>query len=319
MKSARNKLRIGVIGAGVWGGLHARKIVRIEKAVLAGVLDADRERACRLAGALRVAVFKDLAEAATRCDALIVATPPVSHYKIANRLLAEGRHLLVEKPLALRLSAARKLCAEARRQDLVLATGFQERLNPVVEAVKRRCARPLLMEVERLGPFPGRSLDADVILDVMIHDVDLALLLGGSEPIAVRAAGVAVVSGKPDIADARIEFANGFVAKLSASRISGERRRRLRLFHGGGYLSADFLSSVLKTVEVEKGPQGVSMKSGSLDLPQRDALFEQDRLFVLAALGRGAPAASGEDGVRALDLAEKIRAAMMRQLRRAAG
>jgi predicted dehydrogenase len=224
------KIRIGVVGAGQFGQNHCRAVRESARAELAAVADIDPARAD----------ITDFRELEGEVDAAIVAAPTSAHAAIGCWLLEHGIDVLVEKPIAPDLESADRLIAAAERQGRVLQVGHLERFNPAVAALEQRVTVPLFFEIQRLSVFSPRSLDVDVILDLMIHDIDIVVGLAGAEPAEIRAAGISILSQKVDIANARLEFPNGCVANLTASRVSTDRVRKLRLFQPRQYISLDY-------------------------------------------------------------------------------
>jgi predicted dehydrogenase len=231
--------RLAVIGAGQFGRNHCRVVHESERATLAAVVDTDSAHAAE-AAALYNAPVRSLAELAGTVDAAIVAVPTTAHEAVACALLEAGIDVLVEKPIAPDTDAATRIIECAARHGRILQTGHLERFNPAVVELERRAKLPLFFEIHRLNVFSPRSLDVDVVLDLMIHDVDIVLALTAAEPEEIRAAGISILSEKVDIANVRLQFPNGCVANLTASRVSTERVRKLRLFQPNQYLSLDY-------------------------------------------------------------------------------
>ncbi len=225
------KLRVAVVGVGAFGRNHLRVIQQSEHAELAGVFDTNPERG---------ATFASLEDLARHADAAVVATPTVTHAEIGCRLMELGLDVLVEKPIAHDAASARQLVETAARTGRILQVGHLERFNPAVIALEKVVTKPLFFEVHRLSEFSPRSLDVDVVLDLMIHDIDIVLSLTGSAPEEIRAAGIRILSDKVDIANVRMQFPGGCVANLTASRVSTERVRKLRLFQPHEYISLDY-------------------------------------------------------------------------------
>ncbi|MFN7994836.1 MAG: Gfo/Idh/MocA family oxidoreductase [Bryobacteraceae bacterium] len=243
--SANGKVRIGVVGAGHFGQNHCRVVRQSDRAELSAVVDTDSSRA-------PIADFRELAG---KADAAIVSAPTSVHAEIGCWLLEHGIDVLVEKPIAADLDSADRLVAAADRNGRILQVGHLERFNPAVVALESRATLPLFFEIHRLSVFSPRSLDVDVILDLMIHDIDIILNLVGAEPEEVRAAGISILSQKVDIANARLQFPNGCVANLTASRVSTERVRKLRLFQPQQYVSLDYARQDLSLLSVGENRQ----------------------------------------------------------------
>ena len=235
-----NKTRLAVVGCGQFGRNHCRVVHESERAELAAVVDTDSARAAEMASLYGTQALAGASELAGRVDAAVVAVPTTVHEEVACALMAAGIDVLVEKPIASGLEAASRMVECAGRFGRVLQVGHLERFNPAVVELERRATLPLFFEIHRMNQFSPRSLDVDVVLDLMIHDVDIVLGLTGGEPVEIRAAGIKILSGKVDIANVRLQFANGCVANLTASRVSTERVRKLRLFQPQQYLSLDY-------------------------------------------------------------------------------
>jgi len=234
------KTRLAVVGAGQFGRNHCRVVHESERAELVAVVDRDAARAAEMAAFYGARALSDGRELAGLVDAAIVAVPTTAHEEVGSALLAAGIDLLVEKPIAADLESADRLVEAADRHGRILQVGHLERFNPAVMELERRATLPLFFEVHRMNTFSPRSLDVDVVLDLMIHDVDIVLALAGAAPEEIRAAGISILSKKVDIAHVRLQFPNGCVANLTASRVSTERVRKLRLFQPRQYLSLDY-------------------------------------------------------------------------------
>ncbi len=232
--------RVAVIGAGAFGQNHCRVVHESDRAQLTAIVDTDPARAAEAAARYGAVALTDARELAGQVDAAIIAAPTTVHSEIGCLLLEAGIDVLVEKPIAPDLAAADRLIEAAARHGRILQVGHLERFNPAVIALEERASLPLFFEIHRMNLFSPRRLDVDVVLDLMIHDVDIVLALAKAEPEEIRAAGISILSGKVDIANVRLQFPNGCVANLTASRISTERVRKLRLFQPHQYLSLDY-------------------------------------------------------------------------------
>jgi predicted dehydrogenase len=304
-------IRVGVIGAGHFGREHARIYGASTNARLAAVCDVDEERGRAVADKFAAEFTADFRTLIGKIDAASLAVPTVLHHSIACELLAAGIAVLVEKPIATSISEADEMIATAARNNAVLQVGQLERFNPAVTAAGRIVTRPMFFEAHRLSLFSPRSLDIDVVMDLMVHDIDVVLSLVNSRISEVRAAGVPILSSKVDIANARLEFENGCVANLTASRVSGERVRKVRFFQPHEYVSIDYAAQEVSAVSVRPRP------SGKLDFDIRALPVERDeplRLEIesfLQAVGGAPVTVSGEDGRRALaaavEISQKIR------------
>ena len=250
------KPRLAVVGAGQFGKNHCRVIHESERAELVAVVDIDATRAAEVASLYGGLPLTDYRELGGRVDAAVVAAPTSAHEQISCFLVDAGIDVLVEKPLTPDVESADRLVRGAEKSGRVLQVGHLERFNPAVSELERRITLPLFFEIHRMNLFSPRSLDVDVVLDLMIHDVDIVLALTGTEPAEIRAAGVSILSSKVDIANVRLEFSNGCVANLTASRISTERVRKLRLFQPDQYLSLDYTRQDLAIFSVRGGQIG---------------------------------------------------------------
>jgi predicted dehydrogenase len=273
---------------------------------LAGLYDTDAGRAAAVAATHGCRVYPDLGALVAECDAVSVAVPTVLHHQVACQALEAGCSVLVEKPIAPTLAEADDLVALAAVRGAVLQVGHIERFNPATAALLTAGRGARFVEVHRLGSFSARSLDVDVVLDLMVHDLDIVLALDGSEPVGIEAVGVPVLTPRVDIANARLRFASGLIANLTASRVSLEKVRKFRVFAPSTYVSADFTSreAQIYRLEMEGGaPRIVTTRQGA---PDQEPLRLQIEAFAAAVRTRSAPLVSGLDGRRALALALAI-------------
>ncbi len=303
------RLRCAVIGAGYLGRFHAQKYAGFADCDLVGVADPSPEARQQLQSELGVPGFPDHRDLLGRVDAVSIATPTVLHHAVARDFLEAGTHVLVEKPITATADEARELIAIAGRRGLVLQVGHLERFNPVIRAVAGELVAPRFIESNRLAPFKPRGTDVSVVLDLMIHDIDLIEHIVHSPIESIDAIGAPVFTDEIDIANARIRFANGCVANVTASRISLKAERRLRVFQSDAYLSIDLQQKLLTTVRRpsslgDGGLPKVDLEERSFD--QGDALQDEIRSFVDAVRDGGRPIVSGEDGLRALETATRI-------------
>ena len=298
------KTKVAVIGGGYMGKFHAEKLAACEGAELVAVIDADGARARQVGGALGAAHDTDYGAWLGKIDAACIAVPTELHDRVARACLEAGIHVLVEKPLARTLAEADALRAAARAKGLVLQVGHLQRFNPAFRALAGHPGRPLFIDIERLAPFKDRGTDVDVILDLMIHDLDLVLALARAPLSAVSACGFRVLTDAIDIANARIEFEDGCVASLSASRVSQAPVRKLRVFRHDGYVSADLQGQRLR--HVRRAVAGSAIEEREETFPRVDELQAQTEAFVRAVRERAAPPVSGEEGRQALALALRI-------------
>jgi predicted dehydrogenase len=313
----QKKIRVAVVGVGDFGRNHVRVWRELESAELVGVVDADAERARQVAAEFGTQALTDLEALLGRVDAVSLAVPTVEHARIGCRLLENGMDVLVEKPMAASLAEADQLIAAARTGGRVLQVGHLERFNPAVAAVERIVSRPLFFEGHRLGVFSPRSLDIDVVYDVMIHDLDILLALVNAEVTDLKAVGIPVLTDKVDIAHARLEFASGAVANLTASRVSTERVRKLRFFQEHEYISLDYTrQDVLRVrVRADGGPQP-QIDFEKLPTAPEEPLRAELRAFLEAVRTRSRPRVDGLAGRRALELADRVMAGILEHSRR---
>ena len=300
-------LRVAVIGVGHLGKHHARLLAAIGGAQLTAVVDINLERAVAAAGASGARALADHRELFGQVDAVTVAVPTELHEAIALPFLERGISVLVEKPITRTVAEADALIAAAARSGATLAVGHTERYNPAVAAVLPLVSTPRFIEVHRLGVFPDRSLDIDVVFDLMIHDLDIILAMVRSEVTAIEAVGVPVLTDKFDIANARLRFATGCIANVTASRISKERVRKIRFFQPDAYISIDYAEQEVEGYRLKRRDgQRPEIQGGKLPVTREEPLKRELEDFVRAVRDKRRPLVSGEDGLRALKLAQAI-------------
>jgi predicted dehydrogenase len=317
----RSRLPVGVIGVGALGQHHARHLAGLNEVRLVGVCDIDAGRGAKVAAELGTTAFVQVDDLLARVEAVTVAVPTPAHAEVGLRALELGVPVLMEKPLAATLAEADRLIAAARRRGLQLQVGHIERYNRALRAAEPYLDGPRYIESHRLAPFQPRGTDVAVVLDLMIHDLDLVLhLTGGSTATEVRASGISVLSSHLDLANARVEFANGAVAQATASRVARERIRRLRLFQPNGYLSLDLASGGGEFMRVRSGWQpGTGRELADvverivLEAPEADALALELQSFVHAVRGQREVVVRGEEGRAALALALRVADAVRTQ------
>jgi predicted dehydrogenase len=303
-------LKVAVIGAGHMGRLHAEKFARCEGAELVAVVDPDAARAEAVAKPHHVKFFSRYKEIFPLAEAAVIAAPTDRHHEIAAACLDAGLHVLVEKPIARTLAEADELVALAAKKNVVLEVGHVERYNRAMLALFERVERPLFIDAERLSGFKVRGSDVDVILDVMIHDLDLAATLARSPVESISACGFSVLTGDIDIANVRIEFESGCVANISASRVSQTPVRKLRVFSTNFYVSADLQGGKLRFVHRREGAVQESEERF-----EGDALSAQAAAFVAATRAKS-PRPRGQEGRRALELALEVGRLVRERLKR---
>jgi predicted dehydrogenase len=309
-----SRVRAAVVGCGHFGRHHAEKYAACARTRLVAVVDREEAAAQSLAERFGVLALTDPADLIGLADAASVAVPTSQHVGVARRLLQGGLHVLVEKPIAATLADASALIALAAEQGRILQVGHLERFNAAVLALDDVIDRPLFIESHRIAPFSERGTDVDVVLDLMIHDIDLIQLLVGRPLAAIDAVGVPVLSGRDDIANARLRFAGGCVANVTASRVSFKSERRMRLFQRDAYVSIDFVAGNATIARRDPAAAGVvpGVALERRELGVNDALMLEIEAFAAAIHGERPVAVSGEDGRRALDAALKITAALQR-------
>lgn len=304
------------MGAGGFGRNHVRVWSAFDGAELAGVVDSDAARAKQVAAEFGTQALSDLdALIAAGVDAVSVAVPTKEHANVGCRLLDAGIDVLVEKPMAKSAGEADRLVAAAKRSGRILQVGHVERFNPAVAAAQRIISRPMFFEVHRLGIFTPRSLDIDVVYDVMIHDLDILLSLVRSPVTDLRAVGIPVITDKVDIAHARIEFETGAVANVTASRVSTERVRKMRFFQEHEYISLDFARRDALRIRVQPGsPQGVGFEK--LPAQDEEPLRAELSSFAESVRTRQVPVVDGAAGRDALALADRVMASILEHAKR---
>jgi predicted dehydrogenase len=293
--TAEGKTRVAVVGAGEFGRHHARVYREMENVEFVGVFDSDPAKSAAVAKEFQIPALSSIAELQGRAEAVSVAVPTIAHAQIGCRLMHMGLDVLIEKPMAATLAEADDLLAAAQRNERILQVGHVERFNPAVVAVAPIINRPLFFEVHRLGVFTPRSLDVDVIFDLMIHDLDILLAIVQQPVTEVKAVGIPVLTDKVDIAHARLEFAGGAVANVTASRVSTERVRKMRFFQQHEYISLDYARRAFE----------------KLPAPEIEPLRAELDAFVRAVRTRQQPVTDGAAGRAALELASRVMASIL--------
>ncbi|MGV8074661.1 MAG: UDP-2,3-diacylglucosamine diphosphatase LpxI domain-containing protein [Syntrophobacteraceae bacterium] len=311
-------LRVGVVGVGYLGRFHAHKYARLPEANLVGVADVNEAQVRRVSEEVQAPAFMDYRELIGKVDAVSIVTPTPFHFEVAKDFLAAGVHVLLEKPITTTLEEADALVALAQEKGCTLQVGHLERFNSSFQAISPRLDKPMFLEAHRLALFNERGIDVDVVLDLMIHDIDIVLHIVKSSVVNIRAAGVAVLTPLPDIATVRLEFSNGAVANLTASRISVKNQRKLRIFQENCYLSADYADKRAYLVFKEKesdeaGYPQISIED--LEIDERDALEEEVASFLSAVRTGTSPVVDGRAGRKALAIALDISHQIEKQTR----
>jgi predicted dehydrogenase len=300
-------LRVAVVGVGALGKHHARILSSLSGVSLTAVVDVNRARAEEIAAAHRARALFDAGQLDGQVDAVTIAAPTEAHAELALPFLEAGIPVLVEKPIARTVAEADRMVAAAGRRGVALAVGHTERFNPAVAAAREVLVDPRFIEVHRLGAFPERSLDIDVVFDLMIHDLDIALSLVPAEVETIEAVGVPVLTGRVDIANARLRFSNGCIANITASRISRDRVRKIRFFQPAAYVSIDYAAQKLEVWRLVKGGGPMpTIEGGEIAVPNEEPLKRELEDFVQAVAAGRPPLVTGEQGRRALALAQQI-------------
>jgi len=307
-----SRVRVAVVGVGYLGRFHAQKLAALEHAELVGVCDADVDTAARVAAETGAAPFTDAADLLGRIDAVSIAATTSAHYALARRFLEHDVHVFVEKPITQTSAEAAELVALAAARRRVLQVGHIERFNPALLAAREKLGDVRFIESHRLAAFKARGVDVDVVLDLMIHDLDVILALVRSKPAQVSAVGIPVLTSKVDIANARIEFQNGAIANVTASRVSTSAQRKLRAFQPNQYLSIDFGTGTVQRVTSDgtrnEGDPPLHVETWTLE--KGDPLQAELGAFVDAVRLGTPPPVTGADGLLALELAEQVLASM---------
>jgi predicted dehydrogenase len=299
-------LKLAVIGVGHLGREHARVCAALETAELVAVCDTNEAQGRAIAekyGTRFVADYRELLDAV---EAVSIATPTVNHHEVACAFLDKGIHALVEKPIARTLAEADEMIALAAARNVVLQVGHIERFNPAFVALQPLMRKPHFFEAHRMGIFTPRSLDIDVVMDLMVHELDIIATLVNSEVISIAAVGIPILTPKIDLANARLEFANGCIANITASRVAGERLRKLRIFQPNEYYSLDYAEQQVgaaKLIPPTQMGQLPQIVTDPLPVVKREPLLAEIEAFVSAVMNKTAPVVSGADGRRALSLA----------------
>ena len=312
------RLRAAVVGVGYLGRFHAEKYAAHAGAELVAVVDVDPARARAVAAALGVEAVTDHRALLGRIDCASVAVPTQLHHAVAGDLLEAGVDVLVEKPLTTTVAEGKALVELAVRRERVLQVGHLERFNPAIRALDGVLREPRFIECHRLAPFSERGTDVDVVLDLMIHDLDVILSMMPSALRSVEAVGVPVLTTSVDIANARLRFANGGIANVTASRVSLKRERKLRIFQPDAYLSVDYGERRVLICRREPGPDGQpALSLEEREVPEADALGSEIDAFLRAVRERETPPVTGWDGLRALEVAHVIRESLETESRAA--
>ncbi|MBF0118768.1 MAG: Gfo/Idh/MocA family oxidoreductase [Desulfobacterales bacterium] len=304
------KIRVGVVGVGYLGKFHAEKYANIEDVELVGVVDVNHENACKIAENVKTRPYCNHKELIGKVDAVSIVVPTQFHFSVAKDFLENGADVLIEKPITTTVDEADELIKIANSKGLIIQVGHLERFNPAVLAVKDIVNKPIFIESHRLGIYKERGIDVSVVLDLMIHDIDIIRSFVKSDIKELRASGVAVISSNIDIANARIEFKSGCVANVTASRISMKNERKIRLFQKDAYVSVDFANHEIVVIQPTEGKTGDELIPGmninKRSFDKSDALYEELKSFVKSVKNRETPEVSGIVGRDALKVALNI-------------
>jgi predicted dehydrogenase len=317
------KLKIGIIGTGYLGKLHAKLLKTHENADFIGIYDVNKNAAETVANEFGLTAFDNDDELIDKCEALIIVTPTSTHYEIAKKILSKEKHVFIEKPITAEIWQAEELVELAKQKNVKIQVGHIERFNSALLALEKYKLEPMFIQTDRLAQFNPRGTDVAVVLDLMIHDIDIILSLIKSKVKQINASGVAVVSDTLDIANARIEFENGAVANVTASRISLKKMRKMRMFQRDGYYSLDFTNGIAEVYRLlnptDEKPENLfalgeigdnnHKKTVVYEKPQIkevNAMQYEQQLFISSVLEDKRPVVNGEDGLRALRVADMI-------------
>ena len=297
-----DKVRVGIVGVGYLGTQHARILSYLEEADLQAVADINFEKALQIGNRHGVRYFQNFEDMLDDIDAAVVSADTSAHFAISECLLRNGKHVLVEKPITETVEQGERLCALADEKGLIFQVGHLERFNPAVEAVENMISEPKFLEVQRLGSFSARSLDVDVVLDLMVHDLDIIMSLIKDEVVSIKSSGIHVLSEKIDIANARLEFKSGCVATLTASRVHQGKVRKLRIFEPTSYYAIDYIDQEVKIFPLDGRQSDIRTLKITKEEPLRKEL-----LNFLASIGTGRNLkVTGAEGLRALRLAYQV-------------
>ncbi|MEW6193701.1 MAG: Gfo/Idh/MocA family oxidoreductase [Bacteroidota bacterium] len=317
------KLKVGIIGTGHLGKLHTKLFQQVENGILVGVYDVDSEKAIKVADEFNVTAYQNINDLFNQAQAVVIVASTSSHYKLVKQAFENSKHVFVEKPITSQIWEAEELVKISNERNLNFQVGHIERFNPALVSLEQYDLNPMFIQTDRLSQFNPRGTDVAVVLDLMIHDIDIILSLVQSDVKDVRASGVPVVSDSIDIANARIEFENGAVANVTASRISQKKMRKMRMFQRDAYITLDFISGtseVYRLVHPEKLPENSFINFGEIGVGEKkkiviyeqpeqveiNALRHELQLFVDSINNRTRPPITGADGLKALKVAEMI-------------
>lgn len=301
------KIKVGVVGVGYLGRFHAEKYSNIPNVELVGVCDIDKKASDETALKFNTKPFYDYKDLFGNVDAVSIVVPTHLHHAIAKDFIENKIDCLIEKPITTTIEEADDLISQAEKKGVILQVGHLERFNPAIIALGSRVNNPMFIESDRLAPFNIRGTDVCVVLDLMIHDIDIILNLVHADVVKIDAVGVPVISKEADIANARIEFSNGCVANVTASRISREKLRKMRIFQHDAYISIDYMQQKITALKMDKHGMLPNIIEDNLDIEKGDSLMTEIKAFVNSVAARKEPPVTGRDGKRALEVAIKIK------------
>ncbi len=318
MTQTDNKaIRVGVVGVGYLGTFHVEKYLGIEGVTLVGVSDTNAGTLKKVKNDFKVDCFSDYHDLLGKVDAVSIVVPTIHHHPVAMDFLAAGVDVFVEKPITARIREAEELVKAAESKGLILQVGHLERFNPAVLALQGTLKEPMFIESHRLSPFPERSVDIDVILDLMIHDIDIILNIVKSPISHIDAVGVPIITSQVDIVNARLNFESGCVANVTASRVSAEKMRKIRIFQSDAYISIDYAAQEITVYKrVSDGNDNFSIVRQDMNISHSDYLDDEIRSFIDSVRTRKTPPVTGQDGKRALEVAMMIRERLEESLAR---
>ena len=301
-----DKINIGVIGTGKLGTYHVEKLLSIPNVNLIGIHDSDQNSMDRCRQKYEVVTFKDIAMLLDKCQAVTIATSTINHFEVAQRALEKGLHIFIEKPITDNIDDAIKISDIAKKNDRLIQVGHIERFNNAFKQSLEFINKPQFIEIHRISPFPNRSLDIPVVMDVMIHDLDILLSINKGNPIKkIHATGASIVTNFIDLANARIEFKDGLVANLTASRISSKQMRKIRIFQDKSYIGIDLSEKKLDVYKINNDKDDF-IDVRSIDVKDEDALESELSHFIDCITNNDIPLVSAHDGIDALKLAVTI-------------
>jgi len=317
LKNKDNKIKVGVIGAGYLGKFHIEKYLSFDDVDLVGVVDVDVEAGKEVEEKFGISCYKDMSELVGKVDAVSIVVPTVYHHDVTKVFLDSGVDVFVEKPITSTVDEAERLIDSADKKNLILQVGHLERFNPAIIALQGHLKEPMFIESHRLSPFPERSTDVDVTLDLMIHDIDIILNIVKSDISTIDAVGVPIVTSHVDIVNARLSFESGCVANVTASRVSVEKMRKIRIFQSDAYISIDYASQKIEVLKkVTDKEKGLSIIKEDIDISKSDYLSDEIRSFIDSVKTRGKPPVTGSDGKRALEVVMMIKEKIEMSLKR---